>query len=348
MDDKKFFIKTISYSLLLLIVIALAVIIIDPFVHYHAPFFNLAVTETDERGQQIGVAKNCEYDTAIIGSSMSENFVASWFNDGYFGDNTVKLCMQGAHFDDFSRLLKVALAKDTTKTIVMSLDNFLILNWPKDYPTTIPEYLENDDLTDDAYYVLNKSVVLYYLPIFLLNNFKNDFSSDSAYVWADRYMFNKYVALGTYAPLRLLQKMDDESDSTYFGLVDQYMESLEPYLEARPDVTFYIYSPPYSILYWDDCYLRGRFTSEISGLNETFRRLLEHPNVKLFYFQDNWDIITNLDNYKDYSHYTQDINYYIYECMRNGENQMVPDTYFDRLLKFYEELPNYDFESAFH
>jgi len=348
MNEKKFFIKSICYSLSILVLIALVIIIIDPFVHYHAPYFGLAAAETDERGQQIGVAKNCDYDTAIIGSSMTENFCASWFDDGIIGNNTVKLCMQGAHFDDYERLLKVALSKDTTKTIIMSLDNYILLNIPKDYPTTIPEYLENDTITDDAYYVWNKSVAMYYLPIFLLNNIRENFSNDSAYVWAGNYQFDKYVARATYTPFRLMQKEEEEKFDTYYRYAYEFIDSITPYIEARPDVTFIIFAPPYSILYWDDVVLRGRLTSEICAMSEVYGTLLYHDNVRMFYFQDDWDIITNLDNYKDYSHYNQDINHYIYECIRDGKKEIFRDEYFDELLKFSEDIAVYDFETAFH
>ena len=128
MTGKQYFIRSIAYSFGLLLVIAALTVIIDPFVHYHAPFFGLAAVETEERGQQIGVAKNMHYDTAIVGSSMSENFEAGWFNDGIIGDETVKLSMQGAHFDDYSRLLNVVLSKQETKTVIISLDNYLLLH----------------------------------------------------------------------------------------------------------------------------------------------------------------------------------------------------------------------------
>lgn len=348
MTDKKFFISSIAYSIGTLILIAVIIAVIDPFVHYHSPLFGLAVTETDERGQQIGVARNCEYDTAIIGSSMSENFEASWFNDGVLGNKTVKLCMQGAHFDDFDRLLREALSHDTTKRIIFPIDNYIIVNNPEDYPTTIPEYLDNRTITDDAYYVWNKSVALYYTPIFIWNNIRNGFSSDKAYVWADRYDFNEYVARATYAPLRLLVPKPEENYDTYYRNAYMFIDGITPYIEAHPDVEFVFFAPPYSVLYWDDCLLNGRLTAEICALNEVYGTLLSHSNVRLFYFQDEWNITSNLNNYKDYSHYSQDINYYIYECIRDGKKEVFPDTYFDELLKFSEDAADYNYETAFH
>ncbi len=331
-----------------LVLIALITIVIDPFVHYHAPLFGLAAAATDERGQMIGVAKNMPYDTAIVGSSMSENFEAGWFSDGVIGSSTVKLSMQGAHFDDYSRLLNVVLSKPETKTVIISLDNYLILHNPEEFPTTIPDYLENDKINDDMYYLWNKSVSFVYIPEFIINNFTEGFSADSAYCWADMYKFDKYVARASYLPFRVMQQSDEEAFDTYYGYVDEFLSGMTPYIEARPDVDFVFYAPPYSILYWDDCILRGRLTAEICALNEVYKKLLEYDNVRLFYFQDNWDIITDLDNYKDYSHFSKDISYRIYECMRDGKYELTDETSFDTLLKFSEDVAAYDHESSFH
>ncbi len=348
MTNRQYFVKSIAYSLGLLFLIAVLTVIIDPFVHYHAPFFGLAAAETEERGQQIGVAKNMHYDTAIVGSSMSENFEAGWFSDGVIGNDTVKLSMQGAHFDDYSRLLNVVLSKPDTKTVIISLDNYLLLHNPKEHPTTIPDYLENDDYSDDIYYLWNKSVAFVFLPQFIINNISNGFSSDNAYNWADRYTFDKYVARATYLPYRIMQQRDEEAFNAYYEYVDAFLTGMTPYIEARPDVNFIFYAPPYSILYWDDCILRGRLTAEICAQNEVFNSLLDYDNVRIFYFQDNWDIITDLDNYKDYSHYSKEISHYIYECIRDGKCEVTKDTSFDTLLKFSEDVADYDHESSFH
>ena len=98
MDAKKFIKKTIAYTLLVLAAIAALVIIIDPFTRYHAPWFGLAPVETDERTTAIGLARNLDYDTALVGSSMSENFNYKWFEDGIIGNKCVKIALQGAHY----------------------------------------------------------------------------------------------------------------------------------------------------------------------------------------------------------------------------------------------------------
>ena len=79
-----------------------------------------------------------------------------------------------------------------------------------------------------------------------------------------------------------------------------------------------------------------------------FRKLLECDNVRLFYFQDDKDIITDLSNYRDYSHYKIDVNYRMYEAMRDGTHELTLDNYYDTLLDMYNYAITYDYEQCFH
>ena len=345
---KKFFWNTIISTLVILLLIAAVVVVVDPFIHYHAPLGKWAAVETDERSAMVGVAENMYYDTALIGSSMSENFVESWFEDGVFGTDCVKLCLQGAHFDDFTIIFNEVLKHDTTKNVLFSLDTYLLTNTPADYPTTIPDYLYNDSIIDDVYYIWNKDVLLEYLPKFILNNRWNHYNADNAYVWADSYLCSKEAALAIYNTQRTVQTYDEKSYDTYLENCDIFLNSVTPYIEENPDTTFYFYSSPYSILFWDDSTRRGEAAAEITALTYVFEHLLEYENVRIFYFQDDTDIITNLDNYRDYSHFSQDINYYMYESMRDGNHELTKDTYYDTLINMYDFVKAYDYEAIFH
>lgn len=279
---------------------------------------------------------------------MSENFQESWFEDEIFGKHCVKLSLQGAHFSDYNIMFHEVLSKPDVKNVVFSLDTYLLTNAPQDYPVTIPSYLSDTSLSNDVYYVWNKSVLLDYLPKFLINNIRNDFDADTAYVWADEYDFSKYVARGSYNAQRLLIPEQEKPYDTYYAYSDEFLDEIVPYIEARPDVTFYLYSSPYSIFFWDNSIRQGNTTAEICALSRVFEKLLTYKNVRIFYFQDDTDIITNLDNYRDYSHFDQPINYYMYECMRDGKKELTLDTYYDTLLNMYDFAKSYDYESAFH
>ena len=348
MTSVKFIKLTLSCTLLTLIIIAALVIIIDPFTRYHKPWFGLANVETDERTSAIGLARNLDYDTALIGSSMSENFNYKWFEDGVFGSKCVKISLQGAHYGDYRLVLDEVLTHKGTKNVVFCLDTYLFFDAASAYPQTIEDYYVSDIGMSDIHYLFNKSVVFDYLPKFLINNVREGFNAENAYNWSDDYEYSKYAARLAYMSNRILIRNEEKAYDVFFENADEFTDPFIEQIKAHPDVTFYLYAPPYSILFWDDVVLRGNSTATICTLEREYKKLLECDNVRLFYFQDDKDIITDLANYRDYSHYKGDINRYMYESMKTGAHEVTMDTYYDVLLDMYNYVNEYDFEQCFH
>ena len=348
MEAKKYIRLTITYTLLTLAVIAILVIVIDPFTRYHAPWFGLAPVETDERTTAIGLARNLDYDTALVGSSMSENFNYKWFEDGVFGNRCVKITLQGAHYGDYRLVIDEVLKHKGTKNVVFCLDTYLFTDAASAFPQTIEDYYAADIGLSDIHYLFNKSVFYDYLPKFLINNVREGYNAENAYNWSDDYEYSKYAARLAYMSKRLLKKSDEKPFDVFFENADEFTDSFIEQIKAHPDVTFYLYAPPYSILFWDDVVLRGSSTATICTLEREYKKLLECSNVRLFYFQDDKDIITDLANYRDYSHYNGDINYYMYESMKTGAHEVTTDTYYDVLLDMFYYVNDYDYEQCFH
>ena len=345
MDSKTYIKKTIKYLAIVLLVIAVVMIVIDPFTHFHMPLFGMGTVATDERTALIGIAKNDTYETAIIGSSMSENFIDSWFEDGKFGKSADKFCLQGAHFDDYEIILDEVITHPELKNIVFCLDNYILTDDPSEQEVTIPEYLYNNSVLDDSHYIWNKSALTEFVPMFIVNNIMEHGSDDNAYVWENLFPYGKAAALASYMAYRPDGPKDREPYDQYFENADLFLSKFTKYIEERPDVTFYVYAPPYSILFWDYSILNGRLEAEICLLERVYGKLLDYDNVKLYYFQNETDIITNLDNYRDYSHYKQAINYYVYTRMRDGKNLLTKDDYYDTLLRMFEYASSYDYNS---
>jgi hypothetical protein len=346
--SRSFIILTLASTLASLAVIAALVIMIDPFTRYHAPWFGLAPVETDERTSSVGRARNLDYDTVLIGSSMSENFKNTWFEDGVFGSRCVKIPLQGAHYDDYRFIIDEAGRHAGTQNIVFCLDTYLFTDLPDAYPQTIEDYYISGIGPSDVHYLFNKSVLFGYLPEFLVTNVREGFSEENAYVWSYDYEYSKYAARMAYMSKRLLTRDTEKEFDMFFETGDYVTDRLIEQIKSEPDKTFWIYVPPYSMLYWDDVVLRGYATAVICVQEREFRKLLECGNVRLFYFQDDKDIITDLSNYRDYSHYKIDVNYYMYEAMRDGTHELTLDNYYDVLLDMYNYAITYDYEPCFH
>ena len=90
MNGKQFAKFSISFTLVLLILVGVLQIAIDPLFQYHQPWFGLKPVVTDERYQVAGMAKQFTFDNCILGNSLCENFKSSSF-DKYYNGKTIKL-----------------------------------------------------------------------------------------------------------------------------------------------------------------------------------------------------------------------------------------------------------------
>ena len=95
MSEKKFVRLTLALTAAFLVFVAAVNIVVDPLFQYHKPWFGLEPVITNERYQNAGVIKHFDFDNAILGTSLSENFTISEVNDT-FGGNSVKLTMYGS------------------------------------------------------------------------------------------------------------------------------------------------------------------------------------------------------------------------------------------------------------
>jgi hypothetical protein len=73
------------------------------------------------------------------------------------------------------------------------------------------------------------------------------------------------------------------------------------------------------------------------------KSLLQYNNVKVFCFQNEQDVITNLDNYMDSIHFSPEINKLMLDQMIAGEYQMTEDNYeemLDDMKSFSDKIVN--------
>ena len=98
-----------------------------------------------------------------------------------------------------------------------------------------------------------------------------------------------------------------------------FEKQLLSHIRENPQIKFDLFLPPYSIYFW--C-----FQKKLGCLDEYFalRNFLAEevgklPNAVLHDFQAEWDIVCNLDNYKDITHYSPAINSEILRKIHSGK-----------------------------
>ena len=249
------------------------------------------------------LAEHFDYDSVIIGSSMTENFRASWFDEA-FSCKTIKLSYSGARSINTKTIMEKVFEHGGVRNVFFGLDTAMLTSAPDFTQFDIPEYLYDGIGGNDVNYLLNKNI-LFGDTVKTLQRQEN-FSFDDMYVWEKNYTFSeKEVLYGKQAYVKSrLKTVKEPMEKT--ALLQTSRANLEqnilPFIQQNPDTTFYLFVPPYSILFWDMEHRKGETDALLYMLEDTAEQLLDYPNVKLFYYQNIEEIVTDLNNYKDYSH----------------------------------------------
>ena len=77
----------------------------------------------------------------------------------------------------------------------------------------------------------------------------------------------------------------------------------------------------------------------------SIEELLKAPNIKLYSFCNNFELVCDLDNYKDQAHYGEWVNSWILEWIKSGEWRLTKDNYLEYLREIRNFYNNYDYSS---
>lgn len=290
---------------LMISVCILAVIVVDPFFQYHKPVKNLYYVIDDQINQNPGIAKNFDYDSVILGSSMTINFDTDLFAE-VMGLNTVKLSYNGAYPKDIDNIMHiVGNRKEQVCQVFLGIDIYTYKTFPGICAYPVPDYLYDDSLINDIKYLLNKDVLLEYI---VMPQIARKSTPLNEIYWSWPYVdCGRNAVFAHYARPTDFAKM--QPADIYQSNIEENMRTcILPYIETMPETQFTVFFPPYSVLYWYSRYADGSLSAELAGEKQIMELLLSYPNVRVYYFQNNYDFITNLDNYSDYTHYTHEMN----------------------------------------
>ena len=325
------------------------VIYVDPFFQYHAPLEDFPYLVDNQLSQNPGMAKNMEYDSVILGSSMTVNFNTDWFEE-LMGLNTLKLSYSGAFPKDQANIMDIIFASDNeVKKVFLGVDVITYMGDVEQTKYPLPEYLYDDNYLNDISYVLNKDVLLNYILRPIVDPEKTDLATVYASWWTDDYYNIQWVMHNYVLP----QKVEEEAPADwYLPEVEANLEAnICPYIEDNPDTEFVIFFPPYSILFWNDVMQENHMEATLAEYEYITRRLLAYDNVSVYFFPDQEEIVCDLNNYADYSHYHPRFNRYMTECFADGTcriDETKDDSSIESHLTHMREIvAAYDFEELF-
>ena len=339
--------------LVTVILFSLFTVVFDPLFQYHKPWFGFEPVVTNERYQNAGIAKNFEFETAIIGNSMSENFRMSWFNQKW-GDRCVKLSASGSHMLDWTYLLKILEKRSTVpKRIVVQLSPGELVASPKILKHDMPIFLYDDLLFNDVEYLLNIDISLdFTVPMIETNLAKTLPDIDEAYVWDTWASFGREAVLDGYAEnannqFGIDENIKLEAEDYLPKNAEENIRLIMPFIQNMKETEFVVWIPPYSILFWNGVLRDGQLNAYRLAYKKATDMLLQQENVKILFWNDAkmMDIITDLDNYKDSSHYSGTISKRICDRITGGVGMISSENSHEAIDEFFSFLEAYDYDS---
>lgn len=340
-------INTIIMTIISFCLFALITVYIDPLFHYHGPLPDYEYPLDNERYQNDGITRNFEYDSIITGTSMVENFKTSEA-DQIFGADFIKVPFWGSRYKETNDNLQKAYDAGKNISYVIRCLDYTMLVLDKDaymeegeYPT----YLYNTNPFDDVKYVLNKEIALTYTRnVIKYTEAGNKTTSFDAYTnWNDEYTFGAETVLSTYTLGEKAKTEQELSEDEKVMIYENILQNVTDLADAHPETTFYLFFPPYSICYWDTLHNDGQIDWRIDAERAAIEEMLKHPNIRLYSFCDDFELVCNLDNYKDQAHYGEWVNSWILEWMHDGEHLLTEENYeeyIETIRKFYH---SYDY-----
>lgn len=306
---------TLGFLALLLLLLGLyggTVYVLDPMFHYHEPWTDLPPVSINERYQVGGIARNFQYDNIVVGTSVTANFRASWF-DELFGGKTVKLTLPGGSFEEITHVLDMAYEEHDVKRVFWGLDTNLLCKDQSQYRETWPDYLYNKNPFDDVQYLLNKDVVLRQVVNALDSlHWEAVPTIDDLFAWENRFSWGKESVLAVYDRPEPVVMMNH---SIFDEQLQKNLRVVTAFVQAHPDTEFYLFIPPYSIVYWDQTMRNGTTEAILHVQQQAMVSLSSLPNVHMYDFMNDGEIVCNLDHYTDPVHYSPAINRLIAETM---------------------------------
>lgn len=347
---KKWILWVLVITAVLMALLAGATVLIDPYFHYGAPINGLSYELSNQRYQNDGIIKHFSYDAMITGSSMTENFKTSQL-DSLFDVQSIKVTYSGGSWKEINDCVALAVKSNPDlKLVVRGLDYGRLLE-DKDTmryaPSEYPTYLYDDVFYNDVHYLLNKEVFLNGTVENLLRTWKGDAptSFDAYSNWNHLYSFGKDAVLADYVRPETLQPMQEMTDFT--KLEAHVEQNILKLAQENPQINFYLFLTPYSIVYWDYVNQTGEIGKLLQAEQHLIEMLIPYENIHLFSFLDATDITCDLNNYKDIAHYSEEINSYILQAMSTGKHRLTQENYrayCDFVRDFYTA---YDYDSLF-
>ena len=317
-------------AIVLAIVIALSSIayIIDPYFQFRTRDHSYMLSGWFVSG---GLIKNYDYDTLIIGSSMTQNFDMEYFRQT-MDAKPLHIGLGGINPVEIGELMEVAYKTDKATDYYIGIDLSMFTDTTQTSRNF--QYLLNDDLLSRLRYLLSYEVWFCYIPVDLAlmtldklgislpKKFSYSRSIDHLENWSLDFSFGEDIVWSNYTNAQYSVSQIDTNN-----LYNKMVTCIDLFF-SRLDLTkgkHHFFFPPYSSLFWCDAQNSGYFDAYLKA-KEYFIQKAEISGATVYDFQSA-EFTSNLNNYKDTTHYCPEINDWMIECFANQDYIVTQQDY---------------------
>ncbi|MBP3655817.1 MAG: hypothetical protein J6K32_03890 [Clostridia bacterium] len=318
MKRKTWALLTLAGILSALALLSAVVIAIDPFQVYRlATGYMPPIDNKTQVYANAGVVRRYEYDSAIVGTSVTENFRPSQL-DALYGGRFIKLCTSAGTAYNHALLLDLAFRTHDMRRVLYGLDVYSFVGPLDKTGSEVPFYLYDSNPFNDVQYWLNRSVLGSFLPRCLRawGQQQDDTIRDTMYNWAGKDEYGEamlYNALFDEPQTRL------PADRYVSACLDNLNVHVIPYITAHPETQFDFFFPPYSAAEWSNMESKGILDAMLTLRGLCYDTLCGYENVTIYDFSAREEWVKTIANYKDTLHYGEWINEEIAACMAAGD-----------------------------
>ncbi len=320
------FLTRLSCAVLcVLLVMAAVVYLYDPFVYYRLEDEQLVVN--NYRFVNPGIAKNAEYDAVVLGSSMTQNFDLPLMREE-LGVDPVKLTVGGMSVEGMELTMDLIVSEGKAKTVYACLD-LPTFNKGADNLNTYATYLYDDEKLNDVKYLLGYETWMRLLPLnaafgaaesagMTLPNFYATHDLDTIGEWHEGTVYSAEALKKTY--YKTLEDLEEETESEA-EILERMKQNADRALQIfieHDEMEFVLFFPPYSQLFWNGAVLTDHLNPYLAAKEYIAERVAGYEHLTLYDFQP-MEESADLDNYKDYTHYSKDLNDQMVHFFASGE-----------------------------
>lgn len=312
---------------------------VDPFQQYRIPTsYAPRFFYSFQRWENPGIARNYDFDRAIVSSSFLENVSGSEVDRAFGAGKTFNLSFSALTAYEARKLLESALAHGRLKEVIYNVDFNMFSGdtHRTGTPDPLPLYLYDSWRWNDYPYVLSMATLRKSTNILLRRHeegYRED--RDNPWYWGDTTEFS-VKSVVEHLDFKDLNKRFRQPNRTLEGMMKSFEENLLALVRDHPGTRFTFVWPPYSILVWADFRQRDQLDLSLDFRKRFVEAMAKYPNVRIFDFQARTDWITHLDDYRDMYHFSPKVSSAVVTEIAAGHERLTPENVDERNRRLRE------------